>query len=200
MRVSEYRDTLDRLTSTNSRKEKKEIIREVSQAPTGSEAAISFLSGSEFDDIGLGKKTVLSCAQDVFGSFEPKPTVSQAVDGFDSGNDSIRQTVENLREDMDNLAEMSGNEQQEYLRKMFEWYEEPAVVAHACLDDLPTGCSDKTIADATDVRDSLPFVESVVEAVEMENPPTEPEVGEPFSPQLAKSESSLPEWQTDRKI
>jgi hypothetical protein len=60
---------------------------------------------------------------------------------------------------------------------------------------LATGVSDTTIANALDLRDSLPFVDNVVEAVKMENSPTEPVIGKPFDPQLAKSESSLPEWQ-----
>lgn len=192
MEVSEFKQKLDELTATSSRNEKKDIIREVSDSP----AAISFLSGSEFQDAGLGKKTVLSVAQDVFGDdIDGTPTVSENLDRETTATSQEGRSMEQVRKDMRRLADESGNSQKEMLAALFEGYSYPSVLSHACLDDWPTGCSEKTIASALDIRESLPFHESVVEIVKSDEPLTEPEVGKAFSPQLAKSESSLPEWQ-----
>jgi ATP-dependent DNA ligase len=194
MKLDEFKRILDRLAATNSRKEKQTIISEIGDSP----AAISFLSGSEFDDAGLGKKTVLSVAQDVFGDdLDGQPTVSEELAQFDGDGGFGVANVWVLREDMAELADLSGNEQKEYLQRMFESYHYPSIVAHACLNDWPTGVGDSTIATALGLKDSLPFVEGVVEAAEMENPPTSPQAGEPFEPMLAKSESSLPDDVSD---
>lgn len=194
MEASEFKDVLDRLAATNSRNDKKEIIREVSDEP----AAISFLSGSEFDDAGLGKKTVLDCVQDVYGDeVDGTPTVSESLANTLSDDYfGESRSVDKMREDMEMLADASGNEMKQMLRTLLDGYTYPEVLTHACLDDWPTGVSDTTIANALDLRDSLPFYESIVDAAEVSGEPlTEPQVGSAFSPQLAKSESSLPEWQ-----
>jgi hypothetical protein len=194
MKVSTFRDTLDELTSTNSRNEKKRIIREVSDSP----AAISFLSGSEYDDAGLGKRTVLSVAQDVYGeSVDGKPTVSKSLEQYDGSSDDFadsEMTLRFLRTDMQTLSDLSGNEMKEKLEELFIVYDYPSVVAFACLNDLNTGCSDKTIANALNWNESLPFYEGVHAIAEDEEPQTEPEVGQPFSPQLAVPESRSPDF------
>jgi ATP-dependent DNA ligase len=185
MNESEFRQTLDELCDTNSRNEKKEIVSRVSDSP----AAISFLSGSEYDDIGLGKKTVHSVAEEVFGSFEAKPTVSEALESFDDMETPDSSDLEDLRTDMDKLAELSGNDMEGYLFQILAEYNCPSVVSHACLDDLPTKVGDSTIAKALDLEESLPFYESVVEAAAAHNPVAEPMVGFAFDPQLAVPES-----------
>ena len=189
MKISEFRNTLDQLQSTNSRNEKKEIVRSISH----SQAAVSFISGSEFDDMGLGKTTVLSVAQETFNeSLDGQPTVSEDLRSFDDA-DSYESTLTHLYDRIKTLADESGNDQKELLQELFEHYSCPSVVSHACLNDLPTGVSDKTIASALDLRDSLPFYDSVVEAAAAPNPVTQPVIHNAFDPMLAKSESSLPD-------
>lgn len=187
MKVSEFKETLDALRATNSRNEKQDIIQEVSDSP----AAISFLSGSEFDDAGLGKKTVLSVAQEVFGEVDGKPTVSESLEHFDKPEheDPDVNTLSTLRHDMGLLAEKSGNDMESELRTMMVSYAFPSVVAHACLNDWPTGCGDSTIAKAMGVKDSLPFYEGVHQIAEDDDPRTSPEVGSAFKPMLAVPES-----------
>jgi ATP-dependent DNA ligase len=188
MNVSEFRHTLNELTATNSRTEKKKIIRE----NENSEEALTLLSGSEFDDAGLGKKTVLNEAQAVYGdAVDGQPTVSESLEQFDADDVPTTQqdTMEALYGDMEELAALSGKEQKAYLRRMLEEYNFPSVVAHVCLDDLATGVSDTTIANALDLRDSLPFYESVVDAASAPNPTTRPIVHNAFDPMLAVPES-----------
>lgn len=194
MDTSKFRTTLDRLSNTNSRNDKKDIIREVSDSP----AAISFLSGSEFDDAGLGKKTVLSCVNDVYGEIDGKPTVSESLarSVTRTGQEKTR-SMEQVRTDMEELAATSGNGMKSLLRSLLKAYTYPEVLTHACLNDWPTGVSDTTIANALDIRDVLPFYDSVVEAVEVPSPIAEPVVHNAFDPMLAKSESNLPEDRSD---
>lgn len=185
MKVNQFKNALNKLAATNSRNEKKEIIKGVSSSP----AAISFLSGSEFDSAGLGKKTVLSVAQDVFGDdVDGKPTVSENLEQFDD-TDGESKEMSVLHNHMDILADLSGNEMKEHLSTMFESFNYPSVVAHACLDDWPTGCGDSTIAKAMDVKDSLPFYEGVHEIAAADDPLTSPELGSAFKPMLAVPES-----------
>jgi len=188
MKVSDFRNTLDKLRSTSSRNAKKEIIRAVSNCSP----AITFLSGSEFDDAGLGKKTVLKEAQAVYGDVvDGQPTVSESLEQFDRDDESLAEhdSMEALYEDMQGLASLSGKRQQAYLRSMMDSYHFPSVVSHACLDDIATGVSDTTIANALDLRDSLPFYNSVVEAASTPNPTTRPIVHSSFDPMLAVPES-----------
>jgi len=185
MNEFQFKEVLDKLAATNSRNEKQEIIEQVSDEP----AAISFLSGSEFDSAGLGKKTVLSVAQDVYGdSVDGKPTVSESLEAEDRAV-TEGMPLNMLREDMEKLSELGGNDMKQKLSNMFDFYEYPSVVAHACLDDYPTGVGDSTIADAMGVRDSLPFYDGVHEIAADEEPRVEPEVGEPLKPMLAAPES-----------
>jgi len=192
MKVSTFRDTLDELTATNSRNEKKRIIREVSDSP----AAISFLSGSEYDDAGLGKRTVLSVAQDVYDeSVDGKPTVTESLEQYDLDEPvGYEYDLSDLRRAMDELSESSGNDMKELLENLFDVYSHPSVVAFACLDDLATGVGDSTIASAMDCEASLPFYEGVHEIAEDEEPLTEPQVGSAFSPMLAAPESRSPDF------
>lgn len=190
MDVTEFRETLNALEATNSRTEKKEVIRDVQDDP----AAISFLSGSEFDSAGVGQKTVLSVAQDVFGedAVDMRPSVSESLTDQDEDKGGL--SLSFLRDDMNTLEEKGGNEMKAHLEEMFELYSCPSVVSQACLDDAPISVGDSTIANAMKVRDSLPFYDSVVEiAEESGTPDTEPTVGSAFAPMLAKSDSHLPE-------
>ena len=192
MEVSEFKETLDALRATNSRNDKKEIISEVADSP----AAISFLSGSEFDDAGLGKKTVLGCAQEVFGEdVDGKPTVSESLEEHDLPE--AQYDLDGLHRDMKVISGKSGNDQKEYLESMFELYAYPSVVAFACLNDWPTGCGNSTIAEAMDVKDSLPFYEGVHEIAAAEDRLTSPVVGRAFKPQLAVPESRSPEFKDE---
>lgn len=181
-----FRRTLDELAATASRNEKKELVSAVGD----SAPAISFLSGTEFSDAGIGKKTVHTVAQDVFGEFKAAPTVSEALDEIaqtvpEDGGDELSA----VRDDMEVLSELSGNEMEAHLRGMFEATDYPSVVSHACLNDWPTGVGDSTIAKAMDVTDSLPFYDGVHEIAEAQDPLTSPVVGRPFKPMLAAPES-----------
>jgi ATP-dependent DNA ligase len=188
MNLRTFRNTLDELCATNSRNEKEDIIRGIDDP-----AAISFLAGSEFDSAGLGKTTVLDCANEAFSSdVSGKPTVSESLESLDK--EVVRSMkLRALRRDMTRLAELSGNEQKEELVTMFKLSQYTSIVSFACLADLPTGVSETTIANALDVRDSLPFYEGVHEIVADDEPRISPEVGEAFKPMLAKSDSHLPD-------
>lgn len=187
MNEKQFRQTLDELRATNSRNEKKELIQEVQDSP----AAISFLSGSEFDDAGLGKKTVLGVAQEAFPDYglEGKPTVSEDLAEFETDVHVDGFALSHLHEQMRELAEESGNEQKEHLKRMFHYFEYPSLVAHACLNDWPTGVGNSTIAKAMGVKDSLPFYEGVHEIAQAPDAITAPMVGRPFKPMLAVPES-----------
>lgn len=188
MKLHQFREALDQLKATNSRNKKKQIVRECAD----STAAISFLSGSEFDDAGLGKKTVLSVAQDVYGEeVDGKPTVSDSLTSFDGGRSA---TLTELRRDMNVLDEKGGSDMKGYLEAMLRDYNYPSIVSFACLDDEDTGLGDSTIAKALGIKESLPFYDGVVEAAADPNPRTRPEVGKPFEPQLAVPESRAPEF------
>jgi hypothetical protein len=189
--TDEFRTKLYELRDTNSRNTKKDIIRDVSE----SAAAISLLSGSEFDDVGIGKTTARSVAEEVFPDYKltGQPTLSEEIAEFEEDVHADGRDLAELRKDMNTLADLSGSDMEGYLFQMFVEYTYPSVVAHACLNDWPTGVSDTTIANALDIRDSLPFYDSVVDIVEAPNAITRPAVHNPFDPMLAKSESSLPE-------
>ena len=153
---------------------------------------ISLLCGAEFDDIGLGKKTVHSVAERVYDSFDPSPTVTQALDELsDSTEDG--HDIEQLYLDVVYLDSLSGNEQKDYLEDMFEDYSNAAVVSYAVLNDWSLGFTENSVARAHGVKDSLPFYENVVDIFRDDEPRTQPTVGEPFRPMLAKSESHLPD-------
>jgi hypothetical protein len=192
MNEKQFRQTLDELRATNSRNEKEELIADVQDSP----AAISFLSGSEFDSAGVGKKTLLSVAQEVFPEYEleGKPTVSEELATFETDVHVDGRMLGELRVDMQTVADLSGNEMKEKLAEMLQYYSYPSLVAHACLDDWSTGCGDSTIAKAMDVKDSLPFYEGVVEIAESPDRLTSPVVGRPFSPMLAVPESRSPDF------
>jgi len=192
MKLTNFRNTLNQLCTTNSRNDKKAEIRKIEDTVESSEYALTFLSGEEFNDAGLGKKTVLNEAQTVYGnSVDGQPTLSESLEQFDADNvpPTQQDSMQALYEDMKELAALSGKEQKAYLRRMLEEYHFPSVVSHACLDDLATGVSDTTIANALDLRDSLPFYESVVDAASAPNPTTGPIVHNPFDPMLAVPES-----------
>ena len=190
MKLSDFRETLDELRATNSRNDKKKIISEVSDSP----AAISFLSGSEFDSAGLGKKSVLDVAQDVFGdSVDGAPTVSECLEQFDEDEEDGKD-LEVLHNHMQVLASLSGNEQKDHLVSMFKSFSYPSVVAHACLNDLPVGVGDSTIASAMGVKESLPFYDGVHEIAASADALTAPVVGRAFKPQLASSQSRSPDF------
>jgi len=195
MDEKEFRQTLDELRATNSRNEKEELIAEVSDSP----AAISFLSGSEFDDAGLGKKTVLGVAQEVFPDYNlgGKPTVSEELGEFETDVHVDGKDLSVLHNHMEVLAGFSGNEQKEHLASMFEAFEYPSLVAHACLNDWDTGVGNSTIAKAMGVKDSLPFYDGVHEIAAADDRLTTPVVGRSFKPQLASPESRSPEFKEE---
>jgi len=181
MDESEFKTLLEALRDTNSRNEKKELIADVSD----SAPSISFLSGSEFDDAGLGKKTVLDVAQDVFGDdIDGKPTVSESLESEDS-EILAGSELDVLHNHMKVLADLSGNDQKAQLETMFETFDYPSIVAHACLNDWPTGVGNSTIG----VKDSLPFYDGVHEIAAAEDRLTQPVVGRSFKPMLAVPES-----------
>lgn len=187
MNESEFAETLQELRATNSRNDKKELIAEVSDSP----AAISFLSGSEFDSIGLGRKSVKKAVP--FDGFEDDgPTISESLEDYDGDGDG--EDMSTLYTHIGVLDGLSGNEQIEYLSNMFKQYEYPSVVSFAVMNDIGIGVGDSTIAKALELEESLPFVDSVVDAAKMEAPPTTPVVGQPFSPMLAVPESRSPDF------
>lgn len=204
MKLSEFRELLDRLKSTNSRSEKKELIRHIEDP-----AAISLLAGTEFDDAGLGKTTVKSVAENVFPDVQDSPTLSDGLQEWDesdflmglhpTGDDypPYDFELEVLRSDMSDLSILSGHDMENHLEALFESYLYPSVLSFAILNDEAIGAGNSTIAKAHDLKDSLPFYDGVHEAFEDDNPLTSPESGRPFDPMLAKSESSLPEDLSD---
>jgi ATP-dependent DNA ligase len=190
MDTRQFRKNLDMLMQTSSRNEKKAYIDKMRNET----AAISFLSGKEFESAGLGKKTVLSVAQDVFGdSVDGSPTLSEDLARFDSASGVNPMSLDILRNDMRNLGALSGERMEKNLESMFKSYDYPSVVSFACLNDLATGVGESTIASALGLEEYVPFYKGVHEIVEEYSPRKSPESGLPFSCMLAKSESHLPD-------
>lgn len=193
--TTEFRETLDSLTATNSRKEKRSIIEEMYERD-GGWRALTILTGEQFDDIGIGKQTVISAAEEAFDtSIEGRPTVTEEIAGLDT--DGVDEDVYWLFSQMKALRDVSGNEQHEQLVGLFEHMRQPSVLSYAILTDLATGVGESTVANALGLEDSLPFYESVAEAAFENRPRTEPKTHEPFDPMLAVPESrGRPEGET----
>lgn len=157
---------------------------------------IGLLGGSEFDDIGIGRTTARKAAETAFSNFEDDgATLTESLEKYDGGEDGY--DIDQLYLDLEMLNSKSGNDQQGFLAEMFEDYAFPSVVSFAVLNDLGTGIGESTLASAFNVEDSLPFYESVADIVRDDDPMTEPVPGSAFRPQLAKSESSLPDDKSD---
>jgi len=153
---------------------------------------VSLLTGTEFDDIGIGRTTGRQAAETVWPDFEDSEgsltesiksihtPYTPGIDGHD---------IDQLYLDLEMLESKSGQDQQDFLADMFEDYAYPSVVSYAVLSDQSLGFGESTLAKAFGVKDSLPFYDDVASIIRDDKPLTSPEAGKPFDPMLAVPES-----------
>lgn len=186
MNEKEFRETLETLNEKSGND-----LEEYLERFEGEPETVSLLTGSEYDAIGLGRKSVRKVAQRVYDFEDDKGTLTESLAVLDGDGDG--NTVGQLYLDIDMLNRKSGGDQKDFLEGMFEDYEHPSIVSYAVLNDWALGFTDNSVARALGLKESLPFYETVVDAMRDDEPLTEPQVGKAFSPMLAKSESSLPD-------
>lgn len=192
MDEKEFRELLTELDELSGN-ELEDKLKEVEGEPE----LASLLTGEEYDAIGLGKKSVKNVAQDVIDFEDTEGSLTQSLREHEDGDGPDGHSIASLYLDLDMLDRKSGNDQKEFLKEMFEDYAYPSVVSYAVLNDWSLGFTSNSIARALDLKESLPFYDSVVGAMRADEPLTQPEVGKSFSPMLAKSESSLPDDLSD---
>lgn len=189
------------LSSTNSRTEKKDIIR---NEFADSEYGIAILAGQRFDDIGIGKKTFEKAVKKAMPEADAElDDHATYVEALRSGSNDLR-PVQSLYQDCNELAERSGNDQIDFLKEMLSSHN-PPMVAFAVLRSksgvFSTGVTENTIAQAfceprdIDYNRALglePDVATLVQEVQDGKTEFKPKVGKPFKPMLAKNKD-LPE-------
>lgn len=202
MELNEFEAYVDELMRTSSRNEKENIVTNVYDE--GGVKAISLLIGSEFSDSGIGDTTVRNIAVPLFGQDIPDtdphaqvrtPPLCTSTALRMLAPESAEVSVAQLYDEVQHVAQLSGTAQHDELARVMGEYT-THLVTNVFLQDLATGVSDKTVARALGVTDSLPFYESVVDVlhadVGRQSALTSPMAGEPFRPMLAKSESHMP--------
>ena len=150
--------------------------------------AVSLLSGEEFDDIGIGRRTARSVAQEVYDFEDTEGSLTESLEQFDL-TDADGFPIDQLFLDLVMLNDKSGGDQKDFLEKLFNDYAYPSVVSYAVLSDQSLGFGESTLAKAFCVKDSLPFYDTVSDILRDREPRTAPEVGHAFDPMLAVPES-----------
>lgn len=200
------------LSSTNSRTEKKDIIR---NEFADSEYGIAILAGQRFDDIGIGKKTFEKAVKKAMPEADAElDDHATYVEALRSGTNDLR-SVQGLYEDCLQLADRSGHDQRDYLVEMLNNHNPPMVafaVLRAKSGVYSTGATENTIAKAfceprdIDYNRALglePDVAKLVQRVQAGADEFTPTVGKAFKPMLAKNKD-LPDerssWNAQLKI
>ena len=158
--------------------------------------AVSLLSGEEFDDIGIGRRTARSVAQEVYDFEDTEGSLTESLEQFDLTDDDGF-PIDQLFLDLVMLNDKSGGDQKDFLEKLFDDYAYPSVVSYAVLSDQSLGFGESTLAKAFGVKDSLPFYDTVSDIIRSRRHSelcTAPEVGHAFDPMLAVPESRGPEF------
>ena len=187
------RNALDYIKSqsgTGSKARKQEKFQEIYTNSVG-----HIVTGERYDDAGVGPATAKSAVQRAFGEVPEADTLSEGVAQLDVDGDV---SIKNLVERLDRVAELSGQEQEDYLVEVLEVSSEPSLVTLALLDDeslsLGTSQMRETFFDGTrdERKNAEAFVETTTEFIELAKSgdlPTGPTIGQPFEPMLAVPES-----------
>jgi len=196
----DLRDALNYIKSesgSGSKARKQERFVEVYTENVG-----HIVTGERYDDAGIGKKTAESAVEELYGE-QDAPTVSESLHGKNMG---YVDDLETLVSDLDELAELSGNEQKQMLVNMLDAHIEPSLVTLALLDDESIGLGTSQMREAffdgtrDERKHAEAFVETTTEFISLAQDdalPNRPIVGKPFDPMLAKPESNLPEDVSD---
>lgn len=197
----ELRNAIDYMKNESgkgSKARKQERFREVYTTEVG-----HIVTGERYDDAGVGPATARSAVETVFPDLDidDYPTISEALAYGNIMTDdahTAENSLDKLVEDLDFIAERSGNQQQECLENTLKVHREPSLVTLALLDDESIGLGTSEMRDTffDGTRDERKrreaFVEYTTEFISLarqDSLPTVPVVGEPFDPMLAVSES-----------
>jgi hypothetical protein len=158
------------------------------------------LAGERYDDAGVGPATAKKAASNALGEVPDADTLTEGVAQIESGGET---SLLSLVADLDDVAELSGNKQQERLEEVLARHSEPSLATLALLADESIGLGTSQIREAffDGTRDERKHAESFTESTtefiqlaQIDSLPTGPTVGEPFSPMLAVPESRSPEF------
>jgi len=191
---TELRDAIDFMKADSgkgTKARKQEKFRSIYDALVG-----HIVTGERYDDAGVGPATARDAVEQVFGGVpEYSDTLSSTLSiPYTDGE----QSLESLVDDLDEIAELSGDEQTEAVADALLKHAEPSLVTLALLDDENIGLGTSQMRDAffDGTRDERKhreaFVEYTTDFIRLAQDdalPTRPIVGEPFSPMLAVSES-----------
>lgn len=197
-KLTELRDALDYMkeqSGTGSKSRKQQKFREI-YSPN----VAALIAGERYDDAGIGPATAREAVSNVFPSvaLDEYDTLSAAlidVETSEKAHDSCHGLVTSL----DQLAELSGDEQASYLVEILRSVEEPSLVTLALLDDETFGLGTSQMREAfvptlsrSERKHAESFVDSTrrfISLAEKGKLPDGPTVGEPFAPMLAVPES-----------
>lgn len=198
-----FAQQIDRIRQTQSRNEKKEVIREIFEEEVAWKEKLAILSGQRFDDIGISEQKAIgahaiSTAQSkeaIEKQYVEAGSPAAAIKMGGGENDSVR----GLYDRICGLEGLRGDRQVVELAEMLDGYTEPWVVMWAVVGEMSIGVSHNTIANAIAedeygteevkrARALHPDTVEFAEAVRFAETIDEPEVGKPFAPMLASSE------------
>ena len=190
---SELRDAIDYMkvqSGAGSKARKQDKFTEVYTESVG-----YLLAGERYDDAGVGPATAREAVSNALGEVPDADTLTESVAQIESGGET---SLLSLVADLDDVAELSGNEQQERLEDVLARHSEPSLATLALLDDESIGLGTSQMRGAffDGTRDERKhresFTESTTEFIQLaqiDSLPTGPTVGEPFEPMLAVPES-----------
>jgi len=198
MRLTELTETMESLEQTNSRNEKKSIIRQLFNDLNQNNIRIvsGILTNEHYDSIGLGKRSIKSVLE---LNFDDYSEVSYAVKSeYESEQETLQQTSTLLEIDgiLKELSRLSGNEQKNYFADVMNRVEVSHILTQAILNDMDLGVSSKTLTNAltddmSDIRRErlnglYPTTNRLVSQLRASETDVSPTVGEAFKPMLAK--------------
>jgi ATP-dependent DNA ligase len=193
--LTELRDALDDIkaeSGTGSKQRKQDRFAEVYTADAG-----HLIVGERYDAAGIGPSTAEDAAESALGELPDGATLSESIAklGTQDGID----TPALLVQDLDEVAALSGNDQQERLEKVLSEYTEPSLVTLALLDDESFGLGTSQMREVffdgsrSERKRAESLVEGTVEFINRarnDQLPDEPEMFIPFDVMLAKPESA----------
>lgn len=193
--ISEVRDALDQMKSESGSGSKARKQDEFERIYSGNVGHL--LAGERWDDAGIGPATAREAAEEAFGEIPDGPTLSESLAemGAQPGDDSLQKLVN----DLDELAELSGDEQKQRLVGILKDYKQPSLVTLALLDDETFGLGTSQMREVffDGSREERKRAESLCDGTvdfitraKNGTLPTEPQVMQPFAPMLAKPEST----------
>lgn len=204
MKTSEFRELMDEIGATSSRNQKKRLIADAIDDADGQrgepQKLASILAGDEFDDLGISKKTIESCAETVFeDDVQDAPTVTEGLTPYDGATAADDVEMWRVYKHAWNARDLSGNDLEEYVSTLLFAHAYPSVIAFTLLGKTRSnesiGVSDTTVKKAVDDDYStrraalVPQTYDYVELLQSDGSfPDEPTVGRPFEPMLAKAD------------